>query len=250
MSTAEPFGLYSRYYDLLYRNKDYEAEAAYVVGALRGQGVSEGTLLEFGSGTGRHGRILADAGYDVTGVERSAEMVALAGEADRFRSVQGDIRSVRLDRSFDAVLALFHVVSYQTDDASLLATFHSAAAHLPPGRPFLFDFWYAPAVYAQRPEVRVKRISDEQVRVTRIAEPTMRSERNGVDVDYTIFVEDRASGVIETFAESHPMRCFSLPEIDRLAEITGFERVAAEAFLTGASPSLDTWGVCAVLRRV
>lgn len=250
MTAAEPFGLYSRYYDLLYRNKDYGAEVRYLAALLRRHGVAGGDLLEFGSGTGGHGKLLGAQGYRILGVERSAEMVALAGETDGFGSIEGDIRTVRLGRSFSAVLALFHVVSYQTDDASLLDTLRSAAVHLAPGSPFVFDFWHAPAVYSQRPEVRVRRMSDDKVHVTRIAEPVMHAAANRVDVGYTIFVEDRASGVIESFSESHPMRCFSLPEIDQLATATGFERVAAEAFLTGEPPGLDSWGVCAVLRRL
>ena len=51
---AEPFIEYGAYYDLLYRDKDYAAEADYVAGALRHDGASVTELLEFGSGTGRH----------------------------------------------------------------------------------------------------------------------------------------------------------------------------------------------------
>jgi len=45
------------------------------------------------------------------------------------------------------------------------------------------------------------------------------------------------------------MRYFSMPEIDMLAAWSGFERVAAEEFLTGKTPGDDTWGVCLILRR-
>ena len=65
------FQLYSKYYDLLYRDKDYAAEAAYVARTLRNAIPSARELLEFGSGTGRHGRLLALRGFSVVGVERS-----------------------------------------------------------------------------------------------------------------------------------------------------------------------------------
>ena len=58
-------------------------------------------LLEFGSGTGCHGRLLAVRGYRVTGIERSAAMVAQAAASDGFTCQQGDIRAVRLGRTFD-----------------------------------------------------------------------------------------------------------------------------------------------------
>ena len=105
------FNEYSQYYDLLYRDKQYGAEIDYVHDLLGRHQVSGQDILEFGSGTGKHGRLLADCGYSVTGIERSAEMVAQASAIDGFSCQQGDIRSVKLGCTFDAVLSLFHVIS-------------------------------------------------------------------------------------------------------------------------------------------
>ena len=173
---ADVFDAYSRYYDLLYRDKDYEAEADYIAGLLQTYG-SGRELLEFGSGTGRHARLLAGLGYRIVGVERSPEMVARAEHTDGFACIQGDICNVHLGRTFDAVLSLFHVVSYQTSNSAVCAVFDRAADHLRPGGLFIFDVWYSPAVYAQRPQVRVKRLADGEVDILRIAEPEMPSER-------------------------------------------------------------------------
>ncbi|NCC85075.1 MAG: class I SAM-dependent methyltransferase [Clostridia bacterium] len=244
------FNAYSRYYDLLYRDKDYVGETAYIERLLKRHGIIQGRLLEFGSGTGKHGRLLAEAGYLVHGIERSAEMVGLAQHCSGFTCETGDICTVQLGRRFDAVLSLFHVISYQTTNASLHAVFERAAEHLELGGFFLFDFWYSPAVYAQQPSVRVKRIADERVDIVRVAEPAIDVNANRVDVYYTIFATDRASGIIQTLQEVHPMRHFSLPELDFLAEAHGFVRVDAEEFLTGNAPSESTWGVCVTLKRV
>jgi SAM-dependent methyltransferase len=243
------FNAFSNYYDLLYRDKDYVAEAEYIAGLLERFGVSGNCLLEFGSGTGKHGRLLAARGYEVTGIERSAEMVALAKAAPGFCCQQGDICTVRLGRSFDAVLSLFHVVSYQTTNDAVQAVFARAAEHLAAGGLFLFDVWYSPAVYAQKPEVRVKRMGNETIEITRIAEPVLRPNENRVDVNYTIFARDPASGSVQIMAETHPMRHFSLPELNFLAQMSGFEVVEAEEFLTGNRPSEESWGVCLVLKR-
>lgn len=244
-----PFDAYSRYYDLLYRDKNYAAEADYIDRLLQDHGILGKDVLEFGSGTGKHGRLLAARGYRITGIERSAEMVVRATWADGFACHQGDICTVQLGRTFDAVLSLFHVISYQTSNDAAKAVFARAADHLQSGGLFVFDVWYSPAVYRQRPAVRIKRLEGEGIRVTRIAEPCIRCNENRVDVDYTIFAEDLVTGAVQTLAETHPMRHFSLPELDLLADGTGFVRLAAEAFLTGESPSEDTWGLCVVLRK-
>ncbi len=249
MSDTPVFDAYSRYYDLLYQDKDYAAEVTYADALLQRHGISGRELLEFGSGTGRHGRLLAERAYRVTGIERSAAMVARALPSPGFRCLPGDIRTVQLGRTFDAVLSLFHVVSYQVGNADVQAVFARAAEHLLAGGLFVFDVWYSPAVLAQRPAVRIKRLAADGLEITRLAEPRLLPNANRVDVNYTLFARDTATGAVATFTESHPMRHFSLPELDLLAEAAGFERVSAEGFLTGAAPGEDTWGLCLVLLR-
>lgn len=247
---ATVFDTYSKYYDLLYRDKKYHDEVSYVVRLLENSGINKGDLLEFGSGTGKHGRLLAASGYNVHGIERSAEMVALAEVINGFTCQQDDICAVKIGRTYDAVLSLFHVISYQTSITNVQAVFARASEHLNSGGLFIFDFWYSPAVYAQRPSVRVKRMADETIEVVRIAEPTSYPNENRVDVHYTIYTKNIETGVLDTMTESHPMRHFSLPELDLFAEGAGFERIAAEEFMTGQVPSEGTWGVCVILKKV
>lgn len=249
-STSSVFNAYSRYYDLLYKDKDYVGETDYIQALLARYGITQGDLLEFGSGTGKHGCLLAERGYRVHGIERSADMVAQSTMVDGFTSQQGDICTVQLGRKFDAVLSLFHVVSYQISNSDVHAVFARAAEHLQSGGLFIFDFWYSPAVYSQQPVVRVKRMVDTLVEMTRLAEPVIYTNENRVDVNYTIYARDLASGDLQTLTETHPMRHFSLPEIDLLSQSNGFTRVNAEEFLTGKSAGADTWGVCVILKRI
>jgi SAM-dependent methyltransferase len=249
-TTPSVFNAYSRYYDLLYRDKDYFGEVNYIQALLNRHGIAEGNLLEFGSGTGKHGCLLAALGYHVHGIERSSEMVAHALSAEGFTCEQGDICNVQLGRTYDAVLSLFHVVSYQTSNTDLMAVFARASEHLQKGGLFIFDFWYSPAVFAQRPLVRVKRMADAQVEITRLAEPVMYPNNNRVDVNYTIFARDTASGAMQITTETHPMRHFSLPEIELLAKIHSFDFIGAEEFLSGMAASENTWGVCVTLKRI
>lgn len=244
------FDAYSRYYDMLYRDKDYQGEVDYIDRLLRTHGVGGRDILEFGSGTGKHGRLLAGRGYQVRGIERSSEMLAQAEQTAGFVCELGDICAVQLDRTFDAVLSLFHVISYQMTNQAVSAVFTRAAEHLAPGGLFIFDIWYSPAVYTQYPAVRVKRLEREGLRVTRIAEPDIHPNENRVDVNYSVFAEDQSDGTVQTLSECHPMRHFSLPELDLFGEHAGFERLAAEAFLTGEPPSEETWGLCLLLRKI
>jgi len=242
------FNLYSKYYDLLYHRKDYHAEANYISDCIKNYSPNAKTILEFGSGTGGHGLILKKMGYDIFGLERSEQMVEEA-TLRGFPCEQGDIAHFKVDRKFDIVISLFHVISYINDNASLNKVFRNASDHLNHGGLFIFDVWYSPAVYYQKPETRIKKVENDELSVLRIAEPEIHSINNIVDVNYTILAKDKNTDVWIEFQEKHPMRHFSIPEVNLLGDFTGFETLRAEEFLTGTQPSESTWGVCFILKK-
>ncbi|MBD0389278.1 MAG: class I SAM-dependent methyltransferase, partial [Nostoc sp. C3-bin3] len=156
---------------------------------------------------------------------------------------QGDLRTIRLNRHFDAIISLFHVISYQTTNQDLQATFATAKAHLKPGGVFIFDCWYGPAVLSDRPSVRVKRLEDEEISITRIAEPVMHPTQNLVDVNYQVFIKDQNNGAVEELQETHRMRYLFKPEVDLLFKNFQLEPIECREWMTNSEPGFDTWGV-------
>ena len=250
------FQKYSAYYDLLYADKDYSAEAEYVARTLRTEKVEVHTLLELGSGTGRHGRLLAEMGFEVRGIERSSEMVSIARLATEevpapgaFTCDVGDLRSVRLGQTFDAVISLFHVISYQTGDDDLRAAFRTASEHLDEGGLFLFDVWHGPAVVANEPSVRTKEVTNARYRVKRVARPEWNASLGTVKVVYVLECEDTETGERARVHEEHLMRYLFPAEIEKFAREAGLTLIGTEEFLTGRTPSEDTWGVAYLVRK-
>jgi SAM-dependent methyltransferase len=252
------FDAYARYYDLLYTDKDYRGEATFVDRLLRQHGSRGGQLLELGCGTGKHAIELARRGWQVVGVDRSEEMVVQAKNRN-FNSEEtiqkaisfqvGDVRTVRVDQQFDSVISLFHVLSYQTTNADLQAEIATAATHLRSGGLFLFDFWYGPAVLTNLPAVRVKRIEDDDLEVTRIAEPELRTEVNQVTVNYHIFLRNRKTAEVSEVREAHHMRYLFLPELEMVLTACGFKLLTTGSWLSDRPASRDTWYVHAVARK-
>ena len=251
------FEKYSAFYNLLYADKDYAAETEYITRVIRGHSPSAQTILELGSGTGIHGRLLANKGFHVHGIERSPDMVgraqsvkpSSADDIGSFHCEVGDICTTQIGRTFDAVIALFHVISYQATDQELRAAFQVAADHLAPGGLFLFDVWHGPAVLSQGPSKRVKEVANEQYRVKRTASPEVDPNRSTVKVVYEFDCEERASGEKWSFAEEHLMRYFSPSEVDLLARCCALTQLMTEEFLTAKPPSPSTWGVAYALRK-
>jgi SAM-dependent methyltransferase len=249
------FDGYARYYDLLYRDKDYEGEALHVHEVIQKHCPGASTLMEMGCGTGSHALHLANQGYHVHGIDQSQVMLNQALQrtdslppkvSSRLRFSRGDMRKVRLRERFDAVIALFHVISYLPTNQDLKSAFLTAQSHLNSGGIFLFDCWYGPAVLIHPPSVRTKRMQDDTIMVVRIAEPSVQPNDNLVRVNYQLFITDRSNGHIQMLTESHCMRYLFKPEIESLLTDSGIMLLDAFEWMTNRKPGLNTWGVCFV----
>jgi SAM-dependent methyltransferase len=252
------FGAYSKYYNLLYKDKDYAGEVRYVHDLIQKHAPASISVLDLGCGTGRHDYELAKYGYEITGVDLSEEMLVSArsrfaclnAQVSSLTFLPGDIRTVRLNQTFDVVVSLFHVMSYQITNEDLQSAFATAWTHLKPGGVFIFDFWYGPAVLIDRPVVRVKRLEDDEVSVIRIAEPELHFNENVVDVNYEVQITDKTTGNMEQLRETHRMRYLFMPEIEYFLSKVGFKMMQSLQWLNiEREPEPTNWNACCVVVR-
>ena len=188
--------LYSRYYDLIYQNKDYIAEVEYVDNLIKSDKLKIKTILDLGCGTGRHDELLCNKGYVVHGVDISKKMLKVAEKRvkkneKKLSFSQSDITKLKLNQKFDAVISLFHVMSYQNSNKDLNAVFSRVNDHLNEGGIFIFDFWYGPAVLTDPPRSTTKQLEDEYLKIIRTAESFINAQKNTVDVKFDILVEEK-----------------------------------------------------------
>ncbi len=238
------------YYNLIYKEKNYIDETKFIINILNQFSSNNHCVLEFGSGTGKHAAHLVKKGFKVDGIERSKALISCIENKKGFKCFKGDIRKIKLDEKYDVVISLFHVMSYMTTNKDLEDVFENAYFHLKPNGLFLFDFWYSPAVHYQKPQIRVKRLINSRYSILRIAEPNIFSEKNRVDVKYTVYVEDIEKKVIQKFEEIHPMRHFCIEELDSYARKSGFQLIDSGEWLTKNQPSEKSWGVYSCFKKI
>ena len=77
----EAYTGFAEVYDLFMDNVPYQEWCDYLVSLLRDYQAGDGLVLELGCGTGKMTRLLAQAGYDMIGVDYSEEMLQIAREA-------------------------------------------------------------------------------------------------------------------------------------------------------------------------
>jgi trans-aconitate methyltransferase len=138
VAVTEPPAQYRLYHDLarwwplISPPKEYEAEAVFVATLLAGAARPVDEVLELGSGGG-HNAVHLKRRFAMTLVDLSAEMLETSRRLNPdCAHVQGDMRSVRLDRLFDAVF-VHDAVEYMTSEADLRLAIDTAFAHCRPG---------------------------------------------------------------------------------------------------------------------
>lgn len=95
------------------------------------------TVLELGSGGGNNALHMKKA-FEMVLVDLSERMLGVSRRLNpECEHRTGDMRTVRLDRAFDAVF-IHDAISYITSEDDLAATFRTAAVHLRPGGAALF----------------------------------------------------------------------------------------------------------------
>ena len=76
--------------------------------------------------------------FKIHGIELSSDMVAKHKKHPNF-TCQQDIAKVKLEKSFDTAISLFHVISYQTNNYQIKSVFENASNHLSANGLFIFD---------------------------------------------------------------------------------------------------------------
>ena len=113
--------------------EEYGSEAAFFGDVIREElGSGRHKLLELGVGGGHNLSHLTDD-FDCTAVDLSPAMLALSkGLNPGVEHHVGDMRNIRLERTFDTVL-VHDSASYLLTEQDLTETFATAAVHLRPG---------------------------------------------------------------------------------------------------------------------
>jgi ubiquinone/menaquinone biosynthesis C-methylase UbiE len=107
-------------------------------------GLRPGRHLDLGCGTGTLAILMAEAGWDVSGLDRSEAMLARAGEKARAAGqkvelLQQDMRSLQVSRPVHLVTAMYDTVNHLLFPEDLEAVFQGVARVLSPGGLLIFD---------------------------------------------------------------------------------------------------------------
>ena len=223
----ESYGKFARVYDMFQDNVNYRKWADYIIETLKQEQIEDGLVLELGCGTGTVTEMLADAGYDMIGIDNSEEMLA---EAMEKRAESGhdilyllqDMQDFELYGTVRAVISVCDSMNYLTDEEDLEYVFALVNNYLDPGGLFIFDM---NTVHKYRDVIGDTTIAEDREDGSFIWENSYDVE-NGLNVYELALFLPREDGLYEKCEEEHVQRAYPLDVIKGMIEKAGMELVA------------------------
>ena len=239
---------YANAYDLLYEEKDYASECDVIERALgRFAKKPARQIADLGCGTGNHSVILAQRGYRVIGIDRSDAMLVRAREKALGRQMSGTVEftlgqltNFRVDNEFDAVIVMFNVFGYLTNDFDVRTSLENIRRHLKGDGILLCEFWFGPAVLNSPAGQRHKLLKQGNEQIIRLTNSRMSIENNVCNIEFDLWriVDNK---VVSRVQETHSSRYFFREELEEFLNDTGFELKRLGAFPNFDSDPADDW---------
>lgn len=199
---------YSEIYDSIHQDKPYDLEAEEIISFFHEKFTSEARVLDFGCGTGKHARLLHNAGIDVSGYDPNIYMIRVAKSKHLGIPFYDNIDEI--SGTFDFVYSIFDVLSYQISDSDLEKFLGTIKTLVKPSGLVLLDGWHLPGLINDPPKSRSKIFTHDGVSFVRDVR-VLDIDASGV-VTLAISVTDLNSKTI-LHTEIHKLKGF---EINRL----------------------------------
>ena len=228
----EAYGAFAEVYDELMDNVPYDAWCARIRELLEEEGIRDGIVAELGCGTGSMTRRLADAGYDMIGIDMSPEMLDAAREQEEDRPEKAapgrkdilylmqDMREFELYGTVRSVVCCCDSINYITEPAEVQEVFRLVNNYLDPEGLLVLDF-HPPYYY--REVLRERTIAEVRDDVAMIWENE--EAEDGMHRLWLTLFQETEDGRYERIEEMHEQRGYTPKQLRELAEQAGLTEI-------------------------
>ena len=129
---VDAYTSFAQVYDLFMDNVPYEDWSRYIINKLRKNKIDSGYVVDLGCGTGKMTTMLADAGYDMIGIDNSMDMLQIAYERedDRILYLMQDMCGFDAGEKIRAAISACDSLNYILEEQDLLSVFKSVYRQL------------------------------------------------------------------------------------------------------------------------
>jgi len=233
------YGDFANIYDR-FINAPYEDWAHYIEELWQMHGALPKSVLDLACGTGGLTRILAKKGYDMIGVDISAEMLTVArqkgmGIDSQILYLQQDVREFELYGTVDAIVCVCDGINYLTKPKDLIQTFSLVRNYLNPSGLFVFDI---NSEYKYKNILSDNTFAQTDENAAYIWENYYDPNDRINEYDITFFVKEGKH--YRRFEEVHTQKAHSVKEIKSALISADLEYITHYGELTKNEPKLDS----------
>ena len=253
MSGCEGYDAIARVYDKLNKEIDYKLWADFFEKSFERYLPERPELvLDLACGTGRMTRELSSRGYDMIGVDGSADMLSEAysqNEEGKILYLLQDMRSFELYGTVGAVVCCLDSLNYLLDEGDLKKTFDGVHNYLDPDGLFIFDMntpYKFENIYGEN--AYVYDVDEENGGSFCIWQNFYDKDTRLCDFLLTVFKEDEGGcGKYTRHDEEQRERCYSMDEIEKALAENGFSLLGVYSDYDASPIKEDThrWYFCA-----
>lgn len=239
---------FAEVYDEFMEDVPYEKWRDLVVAELKKEGIADGLVLDLGCGTGTFTRMLAEAGYDMIGVDGSQEMLMEAREKTADRGILylcQDMREFELYGTVRAIVSTCDTMNYLLTPEDFIRTLRLANNYLDPGGVFIFDL---NTLYKFREVMGNTTIAESGEDASFIWDNYFDEETGRNEYDLTLFIRQE-NGLFARVSEVHEEQGYAPEQILEFIARSGMEYVRAFDAETGGEPHETSEKVFYVVRE-
>lgn len=240
---------FARVYDSLMKDVDYPKWADYIKQIFKARGIQPELVLDIGCGTGSLCMEMTRNGYEMIGLDMSADMLACAKEKAVERNydilfLNQDMTRFELYGTVDAVLCMMDSLNYITDRRNVKKVFKLVRNYLNPGGLFIFDLNTEYKLGQVLGNNTFYEVGDN---VSYIWQNSYDRRSRRCFFDLTFFV--REGDLFRKYEEVHTEKAYGAEDIKSMLVETGFERITIYDELTFCPPKKDSSRIFFVCSR-
>ncbi|WNR46340.1 class I SAM-dependent DNA methyltransferase [Paenibacillus roseipurpureus] len=235
-------------YDRLMNSMPYEDWLRFLQECFERFEMKPTTLVDLGCGTGNLTIPLAVQGYQLTGIDLSEDMLAVAEQKQTdaqgqlrggtIRWIQQDIREWELGEEVDVAMSFCDSLNYLLEEADIVDAFRQTYAGVKSDGLFVFDVHTPEQLFAYADSQPFFLNEDD---VAYIWTSELDEDRVQIEHDLTIFVKDEGAGAkFRRIDETHHQRAYPLSWLKQTLLDVGFREVHLAADFTWEQPTIMT----------
>ncbi len=208
------YGIFSQFYDELTNNVNYKERAEYFRTLLVRHGVKDGaTVLDIGCGTGQLTAELSLMGYDMIGIDPSADMLCKARENSYEKNTDilllcQSAEKMDLFGTVDCAVSSLDVINHLDNSECVKKAFYNTGLFMNPGGIFVFDI---NTEYKHKEILKNNTFVYETDSVFCVWQNTLQND-NSVNITLDFFEEE--NGIYYRSTEEFTERAYSVQEIE------------------------------------